>query len=247
MARPFEGIRIIDITHVLAGPFAAYQLGLMGADVIKVEHPDDPDQSRDSGSDNDLNHANMGTGFLTQASNKRAITLEPEDRTRARDPEEAGRHRRCAGGELPAGRVRGAGARLRGDAQGQSEADLCVVLGVRPGWAATRADRVRPRDPVDLRHHGDDRHAGGQSDQDRRTCHRLCHRHDGRLRSVRSVVPTRAHRARSARRHGDARCGDHPDGLACDRVYAEWPPSEAVGESVPVMPPAWRTRRRMEW
>ena len=75
MARPFEGIRIIDITHVLAGPFAAYQLGLMGADVIKVEHPDDPDQSRDSGSDNALNHANMGTGFLTQASNKRAITL----------------------------------------------------------------------------------------------------------------------------------------------------------------------------
>src|ERR1051326_7418888 len=70
MQRPFEGIRIIDITHVLAGPFAAYQLGLMGADVIKVEHPDDPDQSRDSGSDNDLNHANMGTGFLTQASNK---------------------------------------------------------------------------------------------------------------------------------------------------------------------------------
>ena len=75
MARPFEGIRIIDITHVLAGPFAAYQLGLMGADVIKVEHPDEPDQSRDSGSDNVLNHANMGTGFLTQASNKRAITL----------------------------------------------------------------------------------------------------------------------------------------------------------------------------
>src|SRR5271163_2868875 len=75
MQRPFEGIRIIDITHVLAGPFAAYQLGLMGADVIKVEHPDEPDQSRDSGSDNDLNHANMGTGFLTQGSNKRAITL----------------------------------------------------------------------------------------------------------------------------------------------------------------------------
>jgi crotonobetainyl-CoA:carnitine CoA-transferase CaiB-like acyl-CoA transferase len=74
--RPFEGIRIIDITHVLAGPFAAYQLGLMGADVIKVEHPSDPDQSRDSGTDNDLNHVGMGTGFLTQGSNKRAITLD---------------------------------------------------------------------------------------------------------------------------------------------------------------------------
>lgn len=83
MARPFEGIRIIDITHVLAGPFAAYQLALMGADVIKVEHPEEPDQSRGNGTDSTLNHANMGTGFLTQASNKRAITLNlktPEGR-----------------------------------------------------------------------------------------------------------------------------------------------------------------------
>jgi crotonobetainyl-CoA:carnitine CoA-transferase CaiB-like acyl-CoA transferase len=76
MARPFEGIRIIDITHVLAGPFAAYQLGVLGADVIKVEHPGDPDQSRGSGTDAVLNHAQMGTGFLTQASNKRSITLD---------------------------------------------------------------------------------------------------------------------------------------------------------------------------
>jgi len=73
--RPYEGIKIIDITHVLAGPFAAYQLGLLGADVIKVEHPTDYDQSRDSGGDRALNKQKMGTGFLTQASNKRAITL----------------------------------------------------------------------------------------------------------------------------------------------------------------------------
>jgi crotonobetainyl-CoA:carnitine CoA-transferase CaiB-like acyl-CoA transferase len=73
--RPYEGIKIIDITHVLAGPFAAYQLGLLGADVIKVEHPTDYDQSRDSGGDRALNKQQMGTGYLTQASNKRAITL----------------------------------------------------------------------------------------------------------------------------------------------------------------------------
>ena len=73
--RPYEGIKIIDITHVLAGPFAAYQLGLLGADVIKVEHPTEYDQSRDSGGDRALNQQQMGTGYLTQASNKRAITL----------------------------------------------------------------------------------------------------------------------------------------------------------------------------
>jgi crotonobetainyl-CoA:carnitine CoA-transferase CaiB-like acyl-CoA transferase len=76
MTRPFEGIRIIDATHVLAGPFAAYQLALLGADVIKVEHPDDPDQSRGSGGDWDLNRAGMGTYFLTQGSNKRSLTLD---------------------------------------------------------------------------------------------------------------------------------------------------------------------------
>jgi crotonobetainyl-CoA:carnitine CoA-transferase CaiB-like acyl-CoA transferase len=74
--RPFEGIRIIDITHVLAGPFAAYQLAVLGADVIKVEHPDEPDQSREGGTDRALNRRNMGTSFLTQGSNKKSITLD---------------------------------------------------------------------------------------------------------------------------------------------------------------------------
>ncbi|MBM3527264.1 MAG: CoA transferase [Alphaproteobacteria bacterium] len=76
MTRPFEGIRVIDVTHVLAGPFAAYQLGVLGADVIKVEDPNDPDQSRGGGTDKALNHAGMGTAFLTQASNKRSIALD---------------------------------------------------------------------------------------------------------------------------------------------------------------------------
>jgi crotonobetainyl-CoA:carnitine CoA-transferase CaiB-like acyl-CoA transferase len=76
MQRPFEGIRVIDVTHVLAGPFATYQLAVLGADVIKVEHPDEPDQSRSAGTDKALNRRNMGTSFLTQASNKRSLTLD---------------------------------------------------------------------------------------------------------------------------------------------------------------------------
>lgn len=74
--RPFEGVKILDCTHVLAGPFAAYQLALLGADVIKVEDPNEPDQSRESGADMALNEARMGLGFLTQGSNKRSIAID---------------------------------------------------------------------------------------------------------------------------------------------------------------------------
>lgn len=73
--RPFEGLRVIDTTHVLAGPFAAYQLAVLGADVIKIEAPDDMDQSREQGPDEDLNRDCMGTYYLTQGSNKRSVTL----------------------------------------------------------------------------------------------------------------------------------------------------------------------------
>jgi len=73
--RPFEGIRVIDITHVLAGPFSTYQLAVHGADVIKVEPPEG-DMVRILGGDEADNANHMGSAFLTQASNKRAITLD---------------------------------------------------------------------------------------------------------------------------------------------------------------------------
>src|SRR5687767_6342637 len=73
--RPFEGVKILDCTHVLAGPFATYQLAVLGADVIKIDDPNEPDQQRESGADMALNKVCMGTGFLTQGSNKRSLAL----------------------------------------------------------------------------------------------------------------------------------------------------------------------------
>jgi crotonobetainyl-CoA:carnitine CoA-transferase CaiB-like acyl-CoA transferase len=74
--QPFEGIRVIDLTHVLAGPFATYQLAVLGADVIKIEMPHDPDQTRMLGADDNLNDRKMGTYFLSQGANKRSMTLD---------------------------------------------------------------------------------------------------------------------------------------------------------------------------
>ncbi|TVR07571.1 MAG: CoA transferase [Salinarimonadaceae bacterium] len=76
MTRSMEGIRVLDLTHVLAGPFCTYQLALMGADVIKIEPPDNPDCARGRGPDVNLNAAGIGITFQTQSAGKRAMGLD---------------------------------------------------------------------------------------------------------------------------------------------------------------------------
>jgi crotonobetainyl-CoA:carnitine CoA-transferase CaiB-like acyl-CoA transferase len=133
--RPFEGIRVIDATHVLAGPFAAYQLGVLGADVIKIEDPNDPDQSRGSGTDKTLNHKLMGTQFLTQASNKRSLAL---DLKQERDREILKALVKTADVFVENYRPGG----LRGAVGNQSAPDLCLVLGLRAERPARQPDRL---------------------------------------------------------------------------------------------------------
>jgi crotonobetainyl-CoA:carnitine CoA-transferase CaiB-like acyl-CoA transferase len=74
--KPLEGIRVLDLTNVLAGPFACHQLAHMGADVIKVEARSTGDLARQLGADTELNKANMGVSFLAQNAGKRSITLD---------------------------------------------------------------------------------------------------------------------------------------------------------------------------
>ncbi len=73
--QPLHGIRVLDLTNVLAGPFACHQLAHMGADVIKVEARDGGDLARQLGADPELNKAYMGVSFLAQNPGKRSITL----------------------------------------------------------------------------------------------------------------------------------------------------------------------------
>jgi formyl-CoA transferase len=73
--RPLEGIRVLDLTNVLAGPFCCHQLAHLGADVIKVEVPGRGDLARQLGVDGALNQRLMGISFLAQNPGKRSITL----------------------------------------------------------------------------------------------------------------------------------------------------------------------------
>jgi crotonobetainyl-CoA:carnitine CoA-transferase CaiB-like acyl-CoA transferase len=79
MFQPLTGVRVIDLSQVLAGPYASYQLGLLGADVIKIEPPGTGDWSRDKGPLKDLNDTQMGLTFLTQNANKKSMTLNLKD------------------------------------------------------------------------------------------------------------------------------------------------------------------------
>lgn len=72
---PLAGVRVLDLTNVLAGPYCCYQLALMGADVIKVERPEGGDLARVLGADPDRNAAGMGISFLAQNAEKRSVTL----------------------------------------------------------------------------------------------------------------------------------------------------------------------------
>jgi CoA:oxalate CoA-transferase len=82
--RPFAGIKVLDLTRVLAGPFCAYQLGLLGAEVIKIERPGRGETVRwRTEADPSFGKQGMSLGFMTQSANKRFLTLDidkPEGR-----------------------------------------------------------------------------------------------------------------------------------------------------------------------
>jgi crotonobetainyl-CoA:carnitine CoA-transferase CaiB-like acyl-CoA transferase len=74
MKSPLEGIRILDLTNVLAGPFCCHQLAHLGAEVIKVEVPGTGDLARQLGADPALNAIGMGVSFLAQNAGKKSVT-----------------------------------------------------------------------------------------------------------------------------------------------------------------------------
>ena len=77
---PLNGIRVLDLTNVLAGPFCCHQLVHLGAEVIKLERPKKGDLARELGADAALNARLMGASFLAQNAGKKSITIDPRQK-----------------------------------------------------------------------------------------------------------------------------------------------------------------------
>ncbi|MDP4796215.1 MAG: CoA transferase [Rhodospirillales bacterium] len=71
--RPLEAIKVLDLTRVVAGPYCTMILGDMGADVIKVEHPKDGDDSRGFAPPY---QGDQAAYYLSVNRNKRSLTLD---------------------------------------------------------------------------------------------------------------------------------------------------------------------------
>jgi crotonobetainyl-CoA:carnitine CoA-transferase CaiB-like acyl-CoA transferase len=74
-AKAFAGVRILDFTHYLAGPFCTFQLAVQGADVIKVEAVEG-DAMRLSGSGNEWTQRQLSPSWMAVNANKRSMTLD---------------------------------------------------------------------------------------------------------------------------------------------------------------------------
>jgi len=73
--KPFAGVRILDFTRYLAGPYGTYQLALLGADVIKIESHEG-DESRHLLVSREWAERKMASSFLAVNANKRSVTLD---------------------------------------------------------------------------------------------------------------------------------------------------------------------------
>src|SRR5579871_6744244 len=75
MSKPFAGVKILDFTRVLAGPYASYQLSLLGADVIKIESREGDDMRYGNRADA-WEKRGLAASWVAVNAGKRSITMD---------------------------------------------------------------------------------------------------------------------------------------------------------------------------
>ncbi len=142
-----DGVRVLDLTNVLSGPFATLHLALLGAEVIKIENPKDGDLARKLGIVPEYNKRLMGTSFLAQNANKKSVTLN------TKSPEGKDIFKRLVkDADVVVENFRPdvmerLGLSLQGALRDQPEARLLRHLGLRPDRPRRDEARLRPDHP----------------------------------------------------------------------------------------------------
>ena len=77
--KPLKNIRVLDASHVVAGPFASYQLALMGADVIRIDRVKGHDFIRYHGGTEQMREVGLGASYVAQSAGKTCIQLDFKD------------------------------------------------------------------------------------------------------------------------------------------------------------------------
>ena len=191
MHAPLRGMRVLDVTTSIAGPYCAQILAALGADVVKVERPDTGDDGRAWGPPF---WNGEGTMFLSANAGKRSLALSLRDPRGARRAPPTGRRRRRLPPEPPSRARRGARARPGDAPRAQPAPRLLLDRRVRPRRPARQRAGLRRADAGGRRadlDHGRARPAGRAR---RLVADRPGDGHLGRARRPRGAARARAHR-----------------------------------------------------
>ena len=76
---PLTGLRVLDVTHIIAGPFCSMILADMGAEVIKIERPGTGERSRINTPFIENDGGKVSARYLGVNRNKKSVTMDLRD------------------------------------------------------------------------------------------------------------------------------------------------------------------------
>ena len=191
--KALEGVRVVDFSHFLAGPFASMVMADMGADVIKVEAPGRGDEFRHYPPVHEK-LPGQGAPYLWSNRNKRSVAVNMKTPEGIAVVRELIAQARRGARELLGERDEAVRARLRECSQAQPEARLLLRLGLWSAGRVRRPPRFRSDRPGRERLHLDERLRRSPGRSHAVAGDRHQHRNDGVQRDPRRAAVAVSHR-----------------------------------------------------